>query len=62
MLEENFDADFAIDMALKDLDLVASDSGAEATPVANAIADRWRTLVRSGASGLDVSVARRGLD
>lgn len=61
MLDMDFQADFAIDWALKDLDLVASDADAEAAPVASAIASRWREFVRSGSSGLDVSAARRGL-
>jgi 3-hydroxyisobutyrate dehydrogenase len=61
MLDEDFHADFALDWALKDLDLVASDSDTRATPVAGAIAKRWRNLVKSGSSGLDVSAARRGL-
>jgi 3-hydroxyisobutyrate dehydrogenase len=61
MFEEDFHAEFAIDWALKDLDLVASDTDTSATPVAGAIASRWRDLVRSGSSGLDVSAARHGL-
>ena len=61
MLDEDFHSDFALDWALKDLDLVASDDGADAAPVAGAIAERWRGLVSSGSSGLDVSAARRGL-
>lgn len=59
MLDGDFQADFAIDLALKDLDLVAAD--ADAAPIASAIARRWRELVNSGSSGLDVSAARRGL-
>jgi 3-hydroxyisobutyrate dehydrogenase len=61
MLDEDFHADFALDWALKDLDLVAYDADLEVAPVAAAIADRWRDLVRSGSGGLDVSAARRGL-
>jgi 3-hydroxyisobutyrate dehydrogenase len=61
MLEQDYHADFALDWALKDLDLVAKEAGAEVAPVASAIAERWRGLVRSGSSGLDVSAARRGL-
>ena len=61
MVREDYGADFALDWALKDLDLVASDGGAEAAPVAMVIAERWRQLVADGASGLDVSAARRGL-
>ena len=61
MLEGDCHADFALDWALKDLDLVASDTDASTTPVAGAIATRWRYLVGRGSSGLDVSAARRGL-
>jgi 3-hydroxyisobutyrate dehydrogenase-like beta-hydroxyacid dehydrogenase len=61
MINQDYHADFALDWALKDLDLVASDGGAAVAPVALAIADRWRELVRNGSSGLDVSAARRGL-
>jgi 3-hydroxyisobutyrate dehydrogenase len=61
MLDEDYHPDFALDWALKDLDLVESAAGAEAAPVAAAIADRWRGLVRAGSSGLDVSAARKGL-
>jgi 3-hydroxyisobutyrate dehydrogenase len=61
MLEQDFDADFALDWALKDLDLVAKEAGAKAAPVASAIAERWRGLVQNGSSGLDVSAARQGL-
>jgi 3-hydroxyisobutyrate dehydrogenase len=61
MLDEDYHPDFALDWALKDLDLVASAAGAGVAPVAGAIAERWRELVRDGSSGLDVSAARRGL-
>jgi 3-hydroxyisobutyrate dehydrogenase len=61
MLERDYHADFSLDWALKDLDLVASAAGAPVAPVAQAIADRWRGLVQNGSSGLDVSAARRGL-
>jgi 3-hydroxyisobutyrate dehydrogenase len=61
MVDQDYHADFALDWALKDLDLVASAAGTEVAPVAVAIADRWRKLVRQGSSGLDVSAARRGL-
>lgn len=61
MVEQDYHADFALDWALKDLDLVASEAGVEVAPVASVIADRWRGLVGNGSSGLDVSAARRGL-
>jgi 3-hydroxyisobutyrate dehydrogenase len=61
MLEQDYSADFALDWALKDLDLAASEAGVDVAPIAAAIAGRWRDLVQSGASGLDVSAARRGL-
>jgi 3-hydroxyisobutyrate dehydrogenase len=61
MVDQDFRPDFALDWALKDLDLVASDAGTEVAPIAAAIAERWRGLVRNGASGLDVSAARQGL-
>ena len=61
MVENDFHADFALDLALKDLDLAASDAGTAVVPIAAAIADRWRGLVEDGSSGLDVSAARHGL-
>jgi 3-hydroxyisobutyrate dehydrogenase len=62
MIEEDYRADFSIDWALKDLDLVTSDAGVAADPIAAAIGERWRGLVQEGgASGLDVSAARFGL-
>jgi 3-hydroxyisobutyrate dehydrogenase-like beta-hydroxyacid dehydrogenase len=53
--------EFALEMALKDLDLVVSEAGADAVPVADAISNRWRDLVADRARGLDVSAARLGL-
>lgn len=52
---------FPLEWALKDLDLTAAATGPEATPVARAIAERWRILVAQGAGRLDVSAARLGL-
>ena len=54
-------AEFALELALKDLKLASEDGGSETIPVADAIADRWRQLVDEGAGALDVSVARRGI-
>jgi 3-hydroxyisobutyrate dehydrogenase len=54
-------AEFSLEMALKDLDLVVSEAGVDAVPIADAISHRWRDLVTAGARGLDVSAARRGL-
>ena len=61
MLDDDDHADFSIDLALKDLDLATSEAGAGVAPLAAAIAERWRGLVRDGWSGLDVSAARHGL-
>jgi len=61
MLDEDYHADFALDWALKDLDLATSAAGAGVLPVVTTIADRWRGLVRQGSGGLDVSAARQGL-
>jgi 3-hydroxyisobutyrate dehydrogenase len=61
MVEQDYQADFALNWALKDLDLVASTAGVAVAPVASVIADRWRGLVSNGAGGLDVSTARQGL-
>jgi 3-hydroxyisobutyrate dehydrogenase len=61
MQEQDYHADFALDLALKDLDLATSEAGEAVVPVAAAIAERWRDLVRDGSSGLDVSAARHGL-
>jgi 3-hydroxyisobutyrate dehydrogenase len=61
MIDADFRPDFSIDWALKDLELVGADAGSDAAPVASVIAERWRTLVENGSSGLDVSAASRGL-
>jgi 3-hydroxyisobutyrate dehydrogenase len=61
MLHANFQPDFSLDLALKDLDLVGADAGIAAAPIAADIAVRWRQLVANGASGLDVSAAAMGL-
>jgi 3-hydroxyisobutyrate dehydrogenase-like beta-hydroxyacid dehydrogenase len=61
MLRDDFHSDFSLDWALKDLDLVEADAGADAAPIAAAIAHRWLNLVENGSSGLDVSAARQGL-
>ena len=61
MVDQDYHADFALDWALKDLDLVGSVAGDGVAPIALAIAERWRKLVNEGSSGLDVSAARRGL-
>lgn len=53
---------FPLEWALKDLDLVAAAAGTGSAPVARAIADRWRDLVRTGFGRLDASAARLGLD
>jgi 3-hydroxyisobutyrate dehydrogenase len=61
MLHADFQPDFTLDLALKDLDLVGADAGIDAAPMAGDIAIRWRQLVANGASGLDVSAAAMGL-
>jgi hypothetical protein len=50
-----------LEWALKDLDLVSATVGNEVTPVAHAIAERWRGLVGLGLGRLDISAARIGL-
>jgi len=52
---------FPLEWALKDLELTEAASGRDAIPVATAIADRWRMLVREGYGRLDASAARLGL-
>jgi len=61
ILDADFRPDFSLDLALKDLDLVGTDAGTVAAPIAADIANRWRQLVATGASGLDVSAAAMGL-
>jgi 3-hydroxyisobutyrate dehydrogenase len=53
--------DFALEWALKDLELMRASVGSHDAPIALAIADRWRALVERGFGGLDVSAARLGL-
>lgn len=54
-------ADFSLTLALKDLTLVEEAAGSTHSPVAAAIAERWRRLDADGAGALDVSAARLGL-
>ena len=61
MVDQDYHPDFALEWALKDLDLVTSAAGTGAAPIAAAIAERWRGLVHGGAGGLDVSAAGQGL-
>jgi 3-hydroxyisobutyrate dehydrogenase len=56
----DYSADFSLEWALKDLDL-ADAAAAQVSPVAGAIADRWRRLVAAGYGRLDISAARLGL-
>jgi 3-hydroxyisobutyrate dehydrogenase len=62
IIDRDFQPDFSLDLALKDLELVGANAGVDAAPIAAAIALRWRDLVENGASGLDVSAAGLGLD
>jgi 3-hydroxyisobutyrate dehydrogenase len=58
----DYSPDFSLEWALKDLDLAqAATAGGEVTPVAEAIAERWRRLVTAGYGHLDISAARKGL-
>ena len=54
-------AQFPLEWALKDLDLVQAEVGPDSAPVAAAIAERWRGLVSQGLGRLDASAARYGL-
>jgi 3-hydroxyisobutyrate dehydrogenase len=54
--------DFALEWALKDLDLMRASVGAEHAPIAHAIAERWRNLVDEGLGVFDVSAAGLRLD
>lgn len=54
-------ARFPLEWALKELDLVRTEAGPDAAPVAAAIAHRWRGLVGCGLGRLDASAARFGL-
>jgi 3-hydroxyisobutyrate dehydrogenase len=57
----DYSPDFSLEWALKDLDLAQAAAGGEVTPVAEAIAERWRRLVAAGYGHLDISAARKGL-
>jgi 3-hydroxyisobutyrate dehydrogenase len=57
----DYSPDFSLEWALKDLDLARVAGGAEVTPVAESIAERWRRLVAAGYGRLDISAARIGL-
>jgi 3-hydroxyisobutyrate dehydrogenase len=57
----DYSPDFSLEWALKDLDLARAAGGAEVTPVADSIAERWRRLVAEGYGRMDISAARKGL-
>jgi 3-hydroxyisobutyrate dehydrogenase len=57
----DYSTEFALGWALKDLDLATASAGPAYTPIAAAIADRWRDLTRQGLGRLDVSAAGLGL-
>jgi 3-hydroxyisobutyrate dehydrogenase len=61
MADADFSPEFSLGWALKDLDLVATDAGDDAAPIASRIAERWRILVESGSGVLDVAAAAQGL-
>jgi 3-hydroxyisobutyrate dehydrogenase len=60
MVDGNYETDFSLGWALKDLDLVTAEAP-DSAPVAGAIAQRWRELVETGWRDADVSAARNGL-
>ncbi len=60
MVDGDYQTDFSLGWALKDLDL-AAEIAPESAPIAAAIAARWRTLVNDGWGQADVSAARNGL-
>jgi 3-hydroxyisobutyrate dehydrogenase-like beta-hydroxyacid dehydrogenase len=62
MEQGDYSADFALEWALKDLDLTLAASGAGTTPLVGSIAERWRGLVAQGYGHLDISAARLGLN
>jgi 3-hydroxyisobutyrate dehydrogenase len=57
----DYSSDFSLAWELKDLDLMRASAGSGPAPIADAIAERWRTLVDQGFGDLDVSAARLGL-
>jgi 3-hydroxyisobutyrate dehydrogenase len=61
MEKGDYSADFSLEWALKDLELVEAAAGIESMPVAESIAARWRRLVEAGRGRLDISAARLGL-
>jgi 3-hydroxyisobutyrate dehydrogenase len=61
MRSRDFSAEFPLEWALKDLDLVRAAGAADSAPVAGSIAERWRELVDQGLGRLDISAARIGL-
>jgi 3-hydroxyisobutyrate dehydrogenase len=62
MWRGDYSADFPLEWAVKDLDLALAASGAQTTPIVQAIAERWRRLVADGDGRLDISAARLELD
>jgi 3-hydroxyisobutyrate dehydrogenase len=62
MSSGDYSPDFPLEWALKDLNLALAASGAQTTPIVQAIAERWRGLVANGDGRLDISAARLELD
>jgi len=62
MEQGDYSADFALEWAVKDLDLALAASGADTTPLVRSIVERWRGLVAQGYGHLDISAARLGLN
>ena len=60
MIEQDYRPDFSINLALKDLELATADAGADAAPIAAAIAARWRVSSRAPPTGS--TSARPGWD
>jgi len=57
MEQGDYSADFALEWAVKDLDLALAASGADTTPLVRSIAERWRGWSRK-ATDISTSAPR----
>ena len=61
MEQSDFSVEFPLQWALKDVDLVLGEAGADPPPLLVALSRQWRSAVRAGLGRKDVSAARLAL-
>jgi 3-hydroxyisobutyrate dehydrogenase len=58
----NYDPEFPLEWALKDVDISSAEAGDPPLPVLSAISDQWHVAVDQGLGRQDISAARRALE